>query len=116
MPSSLTTRADTFAQLQIHPSLVQALTKRDIVTPTPIQADVIPLLLDGKDVMGQARTGSGKTLAFGLPLLHKIDPARAGVQALILVPTPTCSASVTPCCTAVDRCCPSVARCRQPMS
>jgi ATP-dependent RNA helicase DeaD len=81
------TRAETFAQLNIHPGLVQALAKRDIVTPTPIQADVIPLLLDGKDVIGQARTGSGKTLAFGLPLLHKIDPNSNAVQALVLVPT-----------------------------
>jgi superfamily II DNA/RNA helicase len=81
------TRAETFAQLNIHPGLVQALAKRDIVTPTPVQADVIPLLLDGKDVIGQARTGSGKTLAFGLPLLHKVDPNSSAVQALVLVPT-----------------------------
>jgi ATP-dependent RNA helicase DeaD len=92
MSSSPTTRADstratTFAQLKIHPGLVQALSQRDIITPTPIQAEVIPLLLDGKDVIGQARTGSGKTLAFGLPLLHKVDARRNGVQALILVPT-----------------------------
>ncbi len=82
-----TLRAETFAQLQIQPGLVQALSARGIVTPTPIQADVIPLLLDGRDVMGQARTGSGKTLAFGLPLLQRCDPARPGVQALVLVPT-----------------------------
>jgi ATP-dependent RNA helicase DeaD len=101
MPSSLSTRADsptpttradtiraeTFAQLNIQPGLVQALSARGIVTPTPIQADVIPLLLDGRDVMGQARTGSGKTLAFGLPLLQLCDPARPGIQALVLVPT-----------------------------
>jgi len=82
-----TARAETFAQLHIQPGLVQALSARGIVTPTPIQADVIPLLLDGHDVMGQARTGSGKTLAFGLPLLQLCDPARHGVQALVLVPT-----------------------------
>jgi ATP-dependent RNA helicase DeaD len=82
-----TTRAETFAQLHIQPGLCQALSARGIVTPTPIQADVIPLLLAGRDVMGQARTGSGKTLAFGLPLLQLCDPARHGVQALVLVPT-----------------------------
>src|SRR6202049_682192 len=82
-----TTRAETFAQLHIQPGLCQALSARGIVTPTPIQADVIPLLLDGRDVMGQARTGSGQTLAFGLPLLQLCDPARHGVQALVLVPT-----------------------------
>ena len=80
-------RAETFAQLNIHPGLSQALSQRGIVTPTPIQADVIPLLLAGRDVMGQARTGSGKTLAFGLPLLQLCDPSRNGVQALVLVPT-----------------------------
>src|SRR3981081_4645167 len=85
--NSRDTGAEPFAQLNIHPGLVQALAKRDIVTPTPIQADVIPLLLDGKDVIGQARTGSGKTPAFGLPLLHKVEPNSNGVQALVLVPT-----------------------------
>jgi ATP-dependent RNA helicase DeaD len=83
----ISTRADTFAQLKIHPGLCQALSARGIVTPTPIQAGVIPLMLDGQDVMGQARTGSGKTLAFVLPLLAKCDPNVRGVQALVLVPT-----------------------------
>jgi ATP-dependent RNA helicase DeaD len=87
MPSSVQTRADTFSLLKIQPGLVQALSARGIVTPTPIQADVIPLLLEGRDVMGQARTGSGKTLAFALPILERCDPARPGVQALVLVPT-----------------------------
>jgi len=87
MPSSIQTRADTFSLLKIQPGLVQALNARGIVTPTPIQADVIPLLLEGRDVMGQARTGSGKTLAFALPILERCDPARQGIQALVLVPT-----------------------------
>src|SRR5216684_5495133 len=87
MPSSVETRAQTFAELKIKPGLVQALSARGIVTPTPIQADVIPLLLEGRDVMGQARTGSGKTLAFALPILERCDPARQGIQALVLVPT-----------------------------
>ena len=54
MLSSVSTRAQTFAELKIKPGLVQALSARGIVTPTPIQADVIPLLLEGRDVMGQA--------------------------------------------------------------
>jgi ATP-dependent RNA helicase DeaD len=87
MPSSVSTRAQTFAELKIKPGLVQALSARGIVTPTPIQADVIPLLLEGRDVMGQARTGSGKTLAFALPILERCDPTRQGIQALVLVPT-----------------------------
>src|SRR5688572_11647460 len=58
-----------------------------ITTPTPIQAGAIPALLEGRDLIGQARTGSGKTLAFGLPLVERCDPTVRGVQALVLVPT-----------------------------
>ena len=87
MSSLVQTRADTFSLLKIQPGLVQALSTRGIVTPTPIQADVIPLMLGGRDVMGQARTGSGKTLAFALPIVERCDPTRTGVQALVLVPT-----------------------------
>src|SRR5712692_1931937 len=87
MPSSIQTRADTFSLLKIQPGLVQALNARGIVTPTPIQADVIPALLEGRDVVGQARTGSGKTLAFALPIMELLDWRRPAVQALILVPT-----------------------------
>lgn len=58
-----------------------------ITIPTPIQAQAIPLLLNGEDVVGQARTGSGKTLAFALPLVERCDPAVRAVQALVLVPT-----------------------------
>ncbi len=58
-----------------------------ITEPTPIQAQAIPLLLDGNDLFGQARTGSGKTLAFGLPLVMRCDPAIRNVQALVLAPT-----------------------------
>ncbi|HEY3057534.1 MAG TPA: DEAD/DEAH box helicase [Chloroflexota bacterium] len=58
-----------------------------ITTPTPIQAEAIPPLLAGRDLIGQARTGSGKTLAFLLPLVTRVDPRARGVQALVLVPT-----------------------------
>src|SRR5688572_18158986 len=58
-----------------------------ISTPTPIQAQAIPVLLEGRDVIGQARTGSGKTLAFALPIVERCDPTVRGVQALVLVPT-----------------------------
>src|SRR5690606_2258956 len=64
-------------------------------TPTPIQAAAIPLVLDGRDVMGAAQTGTGKTAAFTLPILHRLmplanssaSPARHPVRALILAPT-----------------------------
>ena len=65
----------------------QAISRMNISKPTPIQAKAIPLLIDGRDLIGQARTGSGKTLAFAVPLTERCDPAIRQVQALILVPT-----------------------------
>ncbi|MCY3543266.1 MAG: DEAD/DEAH box helicase [Chloroflexota bacterium] len=59
----------------------------NISQPTPIQTKSIPPLLDGKDLIGQARTGSGKTLAFAIPLTEVCDPTTGRVQALVLVPT-----------------------------
>jgi ATP-dependent RNA helicase DeaD len=58
-----------------------------IETPTPIQSLALPHLLDGRDIIGQARTGSGKTLAFGIPLIEQVDPRVRAVQALVLAPT-----------------------------
>src|SRR5688572_6391994 len=58
-----------------------------ITEPTPIQARTLPLLLEGRDVIGQARTGSGKTLAFGLPLVERVRSGRGTAQALVLTPT-----------------------------
>ena len=64
-----------------------ALLDMNISEPTPIQEKAIPLLMAGRDVVGQARTGSGKTLAFAVPLAEKCDPSVRQVQALVLVPT-----------------------------
>ena len=58
-----------------------------ITSPTPIQAQAIPWLKEGRDVVGQAQTGSGKTLAFGIPLVENCTRSTAGVQGLVLVPT-----------------------------
>jgi ATP-dependent RNA helicase DeaD len=80
-------RATSFAQFDLQPALQGALKSQGLVTPTPIQASTIPELLDGKDLIGQARTGSGKTLAFVLPLVAHAEPHVRAVQALILVPT-----------------------------
>lgn len=80
-------QAATFARFSLPPALHSLLAAQGISQPTPIQAQAIPVLLAGQDVIGQARTGSGKTLAFVLPLLKNIDPNLRGVQALILVPT-----------------------------
>ncbi len=65
----------------------RALSSMNISQPTPIQTESIPPLLDGRDLIGQARTGSGKTLAFVVPLSELCDPSTRRVQALILVPT-----------------------------
>jgi ATP-independent RNA helicase DbpA len=54
---------------------------------TPIQSETLPLAMEGKDMVAQAKTGSGKTAAFVIPLLHRLDPAGTGTQALILCPT-----------------------------
>jgi len=77
----------TFASLGVRDSLVRTLTTLGYETPTPIQEPTIPLLLAGKNVIGQAQTGTGKTAAFALPILEKVDPARRATQALVLTPT-----------------------------
>lgn len=73
---------------------MKALKEMAIDTPTPIQARTIAPLLEGRDVVGQARTGSGKTLAFGIPLMEMIEPQNRWVQALVLVPTRELAAQV----------------------
>jgi ATP-dependent RNA helicase DeaD len=81
------TRATSFAQFNLQPAVQHVLDTQGITEPTPIQAEAIPVLLAGRDVIGQARTGSGKTLAFALPLVERIDNKTRGVQAVVLVPT-----------------------------
>ncbi len=80
-------RVASFAALDLLPALHRVLEGQGLVRPTPIQADAIPPLLAGRDVIGQARTGSGKTLAFALPLVQRADPGVSAIQALVLVPT-----------------------------
>ena len=77
----------SFETLLNHEALAQALAKMNITDPTDIQAQVIPHMLEGRDVIGQAHTGSGKTLAYLCPILMQIDPTAKQVQALILAPT-----------------------------
>ncbi len=76
-----------FDSLNLHPGLVQAITERGYITPTPIQAGLIPLMLTGADVIGQAQTGTGKTAAFALPILQSLEPGQKHPQALVLAPT-----------------------------
>jgi ATP-dependent RNA helicase RhlE len=85
----------SFADLKLAPELLKALTESGYTTPTPVQAQAIPVVLEGHDLMAGAQTGTGKTAAFALPLLQKLlplassstSPARHPVRALILVPT-----------------------------
>lgn len=72
----------TFARFGLHPDLVQTVTELGFTDPTPIQQAAIPLLLEGRDLIGQAQTGTGKTAAFGLPLLQRITPRQQGVQVI----------------------------------
>ena len=78
----------TFEQLGVRKDLIKGIKELGIIDPTPIQEEVIPLLLnDTKDLIGQAQTGTGKTAAYGLPLLHRINPNQKAVQGLVLCPT-----------------------------
>ncbi|HRW08841.1 MAG TPA: DEAD/DEAH box helicase [Caldilineaceae bacterium] len=76
-----------FSNLNLRPELVQAVAALGYEEPTPIQEMVIPVLLGGQDVIGQAQTGTGKTAAFALPILNALSPEVEGVQSLILAPT-----------------------------
>jgi len=77
----------TFADLGLSESILSALRAVGYESPSPIQKQAIPELLQGKDVIGQAQTGTGKTAAFGLPMIEFVDPEEQEVQALVLTPT-----------------------------
>ena len=77
----------TFADLGLKAPILEALNDLGYEKPSPIQAECIPHLLDGRDVLGMAQTGSGKTAAFSLPLLNNIDPELRAPQILVLAPT-----------------------------
>src|SRR5947207_13291957 len=76
-----------FVEFDIVPSVLRAVHDLGYTEPTPIQELVIPLMIEGRDVVGQSQTGTGKTAAFGIPIVSSIDPDVGAVQALILVPT-----------------------------
>ena len=78
-----------FAELGLRPELVQALVRLGYEEPTPIQREAIPLLLQGRDLVGQAATGTGKTAAFALPLLQRLAAGARGATPMALVLTPT---------------------------
>lgn len=76
-----------FTTLQLSAPLMQALDGMNFHTPSPVQAQTIPYLLDGRDVIAMAQTGTGKTAAFALPILQRLDLNSMTTQALILAPT-----------------------------
>jgi ATP-dependent RNA helicase DeaD len=77
----------TFADLGLAEDILAALKDVGYEAPSPIQEQAIPVLLEGRDVIGQAQTGTGKTAAFGLPMLQSVDPSDHDVQGLVLTPT-----------------------------
>tara|TARA_R110002072_G_scaffold119555_3_gene252458 strand:+ start:15172 stop:16983 length:1812 start_codon:yes stop_codon:yes gene_type:complete len=77
----------TFDDLSLSAPIMKALNKVGYETPSPIQAEIIPHVMDGRDVIGQAQTGTGKTAAFALPLLSNIDLKLTTPQVLVLAPT-----------------------------
>ncbi len=84
-----------FKVLGLHPELMQAISELGYVEPTPIQSAIVPLILSGQDVIGQAQTGTGKTAAFALPVLQRLEAHRQqsavaaphAIQCLVLTPT-----------------------------
>ncbi|MCZ6795913.1 MAG: DEAD/DEAH box helicase, partial [Planctomycetota bacterium] len=76
-----------FTDYQLEPEVLKALERLDLITPTPIQENVIEPILQGVDVVGQAETGTGKTIGFSAPIVGRIDAQRVSVQALVLTPT-----------------------------
>ena len=91
-----------FDELNLAPAILKAVHEQGYETPTPIQAQAIPAVLEGKDLLGGAQTGTGKTAAFMLPILHKLSMSRSvqnkfggnGIRALILTPTRELAAQV----------------------
>ncbi len=77
----------SFNDFPLQPATRAVLANMNITEPTPVQAQAIPALMDGKDLVGRSATGSGKTLAYGIPLVERIARNKREVQALILVPT-----------------------------
>ncbi|MCP9493854.1 MAG: DEAD/DEAH box helicase [Pyrinomonadaceae bacterium MAG19_C2-C3] len=87
MKTQVETAGDSFEQFGLSEGLMRAIADVGYEMPTPIQLKTIPLLLDGRDIIGQAQTGTGKTAAFALPILERLDRGKKTVQAVVLTPT-----------------------------
>jgi ATP-dependent RNA helicase DeaD len=77
----------TFPEFDLDPAILAAVEKLGFESATPVQAETLPPLLEGRDMIGQARTGSGKTAAFGLPMIQRFKDGGANVRGLVLAPT-----------------------------
>ena len=87
--------AARFGALEIHPDVARAIDELGFMAPTPVQAEAIPVLRAGKDLLAQAQTGTGKTAAFAIPIVERVDPEKKSPQALIVVPTRELALQVT---------------------
>src|SRR4051794_8510862 len=87
MKDRMTQKSRGFQSLSLSSDLLEVVRELGYENPTPIQAEAIPSLLQGKDVIGQSQTGSGKTAAFALPILQTVQLSPRRIQALILCPT-----------------------------
>ncbi|RKX36022.1 MAG: hypothetical protein DRP71_01620 [Verrucomicrobia bacterium] len=77
----------TFSDLNLSPEIIKAVASLGYEEASPIQAATIPILLEGRDLVGQSQTGSGKTAAFAIPAIEKVDPKNREIQVLVLCPT-----------------------------
>ena len=96
-PAPVAVENPPFAALGLSPALVRAVTDEGYTVPTPVQAQVIPHVIAGKDVLACAQTGTGKTAAFVLPILQRLaagDRRRGGIRALVLTPTRELAAQI----------------------
>jgi ATP-dependent RNA helicase DeaD len=84
-----------FGEIEVPATIARAIEQMGFVIPTEVQARAIPPLRRGEDLIGQAQTGTGKTAAFGIPIVEKIEPSSAHVQALVLTPTRELCVQVT---------------------
>lgn len=88
----------SFDQLELAPAVLKAVKEVGYEQPSPIQLASIPVLLTGRDIIGQAQTGTGKTAAFALPILSRIDPKARTTQVLVLAPTRELALQVAEAC------------------
>lgn len=84
---STTDQQNSYKESSIDERIIRAVEEMGFENMTPIQAQAIPVMLEGKDIIGQAQTGTGKTAAFGIPVIQSIDPESKALQAIVLCPT-----------------------------